>query len=94
MSTLTSLISGGGGGGGINSVQRIFTSLYYAGSSFGNSIAAVDTSKTFLSIGGWSDSGRNVACQLTSSSNVQMYLNTQSISSPVGYAAVEVVEYA
>ena len=50
MSTLTSLISGGGGGG-INSVQRIFTSLYYAGSSFGNSIAAVDTSKTFLSIG-------------------------------------------
>ena len=93
MSTLTGLISSGGGGG-INSVQRIFRNIYYAGTSFGNGIAAVDTSKTFLSIGGWSDLDRNVACRLTSSTNVQMYLNYQSVASPIGYAAVEVVEYA
>ena len=94
MSTLTGLISAGGGGGGINSVQRILKSINYAGSSFGNGIAAVDTSKTVLFIGGWSDSSRNVACLLTSSSNVQMYLSSQSTNSNVAYAAVEVVEYA
>lgn len=94
MSTLTGLISGGGGGGGINSVQRIFKSLYYAGTSFGNTITAVDLDKTFLSIGGWSDESRNVACRLNSTTNVQMYLRTQSVGNPAGYAAVEVIEYA
>lgn len=92
MSTLTGLISGGGGGGGINSIQRIFTNTYYAGTSIANTITAVDLNKTFLSIGGWSDRDRNVAARLTSSTNVYMYLSQQGVST--AYVAVEVIEYA
>lgn len=91
MSTLTGLISGGGGGG-INSVQRFLVNMSYQGTSKANTISAVDTSKTMISYCGNSWVNRSYAVRLTSSTNVQIYVQSQS--TVTDYVSFEVIEYA
>jgi hypothetical protein len=90
MSTLTQFFSSGGSSQ-INSIQRLFVNMYYQGTSKANTISSVDTSKTLLNYCGNSWDNRNHAVRLTSSTNVQIYQESQSTATD--YVSIEVIEY-
>jgi len=95
MSTLTGLISGGGGGSSpIASIQRLYVSTYFAGTTINRSIASVDTTKTFIShLGNSREALRSYLAILTSSTNVQLFTYSQNVGDSNLYVSLEVIEY-